>query len=72
MKKVYLTWLLPLMTLSAHAVNFNGSYENDANTMFIEGKKLSIAEGNACEHEGILRYSPMSRLNNHKIKIELG
>ena len=54
MKKVYLTWLLPLMTLSAHAVNFNGSYENDANTMFIEGKKLSITEGNACEHEGIL------------------
>ena len=42
------------MTLSAHAVNFNGSYENDANTMFIEGKKLSIAEGNACEHEGSL------------------
>ena len=67
MKKIYLTWLLPLMTLSAHAVNFNGSYENDANTMFIEGKKLSIAEGNAC-----VRYSPMSRPNNHKIKIELG
>ena len=30
------------MTLSAHAVNFNGSYENDANTMFIEGKNLVL------------------------------
>nr|WP_186008001.1 hypothetical protein [Moraxella osloensis] len=44
MKKVYLTCLLPIMTLSAHAINFNGSYENDANTMFIEGKKLIVKE----------------------------
>lgn len=75
MRPYFLAVLLPLTMLSAHAkntINFNGTYLNDANIMEIKGKKLSLSEGNACEHSGILTPTKSKTILAYKNKQNQG